>query len=119
MRIGHFGELANSVLQLTISLSSLKSLSISLSDRIIEDLPPPNFSQPPKGKDIREARRKATAKSNFVGLVKFLQLARLLDSLEIHYYRLNTAYFFLRDYYAYDERLLKQVARSEKLPKLK
>jgi hypothetical protein len=104
---------------LAISLSSLKSLSISLSDRIIEDLPPPDFSQPPKEKYIREARRKAMAKSNFVGLVKFLQLAHLLDSLEIHYYQLNTAHLFLRDPYAHDERLLKQVAKSEKLPKLK
>ncbi|PSS24942.1 hypothetical protein M430DRAFT_63599 [Amorphotheca resinae ATCC 22711] len=104
---------------LAISLSSLKSLSISLSDKIIEELPPPNFSQPPKEKDIREAKKKATARSNFVGLVKLLQLTRLLDSLEIHYYRLDTAGHLLRPFSAHHERLLKQVAGSENLPKLK
>lgn len=106
---------------LAISLSSLKSLSISLSDRIIEDLPTASTysSQPPTEKDIRKVKMKATAQSNFVGLAEFLQLARLLDSLEIHYYRLDTARYLLRDPYAHHERLLKQVAGSEKLPKLK
>jgi hypothetical protein len=100
---------------------SLKSLSISLSDRIIEDLPTAltDYSQPPKEKDILEVKMKATAQSNFVRLVEFLHLARLLDSLEIHYYRLDNARRLLRDSYAHHKRLLKQVDRSEKLPKLK
>ena len=84
-----------------------------------KDLPRTDLSRPPEEKDIRETELKATAQSNFVGLTEFLQLARLLESLEIHYYRLNTARHFLGDQYAPHERLLKQVARSEKLPKLK
>jgi hypothetical protein len=104
---------------LAISLSSLKSLSISLSDRIIEDPSLIYFSWPPKEEDIRQVKIKALAHHNFVGLPKFLQLARSLDSLEIHYFRLETAYYFLfEDPYAQHERLLKSIA-CWKPPKLK
>lgn len=115
-------ELSRAVFQdqgLATSFASLKSLSISLSDRIIENLPAFDFSQPVKEKDIREAESKATAKSNFVGVATFLELACSLDSLEIHFYWLNTAHFYLRNPYTPNEHLLKQAAKSKNLPKLK
>jgi hypothetical protein len=102
---------------LAISLSSLKSLSISLSDIIIEALPaaPTDFSQPPKEKEIRAAKTKATAPSNLVGLADFYGWPAYSTA---SYYRLDTARYLLRDPYAHHERPLKQVAGSEKLPKL-
>jgi hypothetical protein len=40
--------------------------------------------------------RDTMAYHNFVGLAEFLRLARSLDSLEIHYYKLDTARFSFR-----------------------
>jgi hypothetical protein len=54
------------------------------------------FSRLPKEGDTRQVNMKAMAHHNFVGLAEFLRLARSLDSLEIHYYQLDTARFSFR-----------------------
>ncbi|KUJ14024.1 uncharacterized protein LY89DRAFT_152017 [Mollisia scopiformis] len=105
--------------RLVASLSSLKYLALSLSDRAITNLPEPDRSQPPKQEFILEAMGKATDQENFIGLEKLLQLAPLLEDLEIRYYRLNAAHVFLRSPYLQHELLLRELAQSEKLPRLK
>jgi hypothetical protein len=107
---------------LAVSLSTLKSLQIGLSDRIIRDLSP---HIPASGGDVRpeevlRVTEQAMAKSNFTGLPKFLELAPSLESLEIHYYRLENAHEFLvRQPHLPHQELLRYVVGSEYLPRLK
>ena len=102
--------------RLTMSLSSLKALSISISDRLV-DVPPPTFSESDEN-ITRDAKEKLMSPSNFTGLVQMLSLDSL-ENVEIHYFRLDSARSFVGLPYDHHELLLKQVARSKKLPKLK
>ncbi|KAH8819161.1 hypothetical protein F5884DRAFT_864611 [Xylogone sp. PMI_703] len=109
-------------------LSNPKSLSIGLSDRNGQDLSEFGFfhcsdeedtsivkENPPEG-----AKEKSPPQRSYVGLAELLQLTHSVENLEIHYYRINNANHPLKDIsYERHKRLLKYVAESKQLPKLK
>jgi hypothetical protein len=113
---------------LAISLASLKSLSVSLSDRIIfqsaEDAERScdpdekrDWDIPDHNRDRDEIQAEAEDEGNFIGLAKLLQLCSKLEDLEIHYYRLHLCLRGTPDLHR--ERVLQRVAEAETLPNLK
>jgi hypothetical protein len=113
---------------LAISLASLKSLSVSLSDRIIfqstKDVERSYDPDEVRDRDIPDHRRdrdeiqaETDDEGNFIGLAKLLQLCSQLEDLEIHYYRLRLRLRGTPD--PHRERVLQRVAEAETLPKLK
>jgi hypothetical protein len=113
---------------LAISLASLKSLSVSFSDRIIfqsiEDAERScdpdeerDWDTPDHNRGRDEMQAEAEDEGNFIGLAKFLQLCRQLEDLEIHHYRLRSGLLGTLDLHL--ERVLQRVAEAETLPKLK
>jgi hypothetical protein len=113
---------------LAISLASLKSLSVSFSDRIIfqsiEDAERScdpdeerDWDTPDRNRDRDEMQAEAEDERNFIGLAKLLHLCCQLEDLEIHYYRLRSGLLGTLDLHL--ERVLQRVAEAETLPKLK
>ena len=85
---------------LAASLAFVKSLSISLSDRSIdEDDQQSSWTGDPseimdwhilpQQRDIEFLRAEATDDSNFIGIAKLIALCRNLEELDLHYYRLR------------------------------
>jgi hypothetical protein len=113
---------------LAISLASLKSLSVSFSDRIIfqsiedagrscDPVEERDWDTPDHNRDRDEMQAEAEDEGNFIGLAKLLQLCRDLKDLEIHHYRLRSGLLGTLDLHL--ERVLQRVAEAETLPKLK
>jgi hypothetical protein len=113
---------------LAASFASLKSLSVSLSDRVIfksiEDVERScdpdekrDWGVPDHDRDEEEIRAEMEDEGNFIGLAKLLQLCGQLEDLEIHYYRLNSSLRTAPDLHR--ERLLQHVAEAKTFPKLK
>lgn len=113
---------------LTISLASLKSLSISFSDRVIfqskqdaersyDPADEIDWEIPEEERDIEEMRAEAADEKNFTGLAKLLQLSRQLEDLELHQYRLTKGALTEHDLCL--ERMLQRAAQMDAPPSLK
>lgn len=113
---------------LATSLAALKSLSISLSDRVIftsrvdaershdpaEELDDDLFHEL---RDIEDIRAEMTAEANFIGITKLLQVCSQLEEFEMHDYRFCKATDPNRERQL--ERLLQHAAELHTLPRLK
>ena len=113
---------------LAISLASLKSLSVSISDRVIfhskkdaerSDDPADeiDWDESDEERDIDDVKAEAADRGNFIGLAKLLQLSSQLEDLEIHQYGLSTGVLTQADLHR--ERLLQRVAEIDTPPNLK
>jgi len=113
---------------LATSLAALKSLSVSLSDRVIfrsrldaershdpaEEL---DDDLPNEQRDIEDIRAEMTAEVNFIGIAKLLQVSSQLEEFEMHEYRFSRALNTNRERQL--ERLLQHAAEMNTLPRLK
>ena len=104
---------------LAISLASLKSLSLSFSDRIIfnsendakqsydpdEDT---NWDEVGEGRDENDIRAEAANERNFIGLGKLLKLCDQLEELNLHQYLLSRSRISPNEMFR--ERLLQRAA---------
>ncbi|KAK3696416.1 hypothetical protein LTR37_017987 [Vermiconidia calcicola] len=105
--------------ELSESFAGLTTLSLSLSNRIIEDVPFHGTDWSPRDKTpaIHEAEAKAADEHNFDGLEQLLQLSTQLMSLEMHYYRLDcTPHLFKHS--KHHERLVQRLAKTDGFPRL-
>lgn len=112
------------------SLRSIKSLSISLSDRIIDETDKAlqrtgdpgdetDWSVPPVNRPIEELRAEAADEKNFFGLAKLVSLCTNLEELDLHYFNLAISVLTSED--AKDEVVLQRLAEVSKgcLPNMK
>jgi hypothetical protein len=113
---------------LATSLAALKSLSVSLSDRVIftsrldaershdpaEELDDDLFHE---RRDMEDMRAEMTAEVNFIGIAKLLQVSSQLEEFEMHEYRFCKALNPNRERQL--ERLLQRAAEMDTLPRLK
>jgi hypothetical protein len=119
---------------LAISLASMKSLSVSISDRVIfqskkdvqrshdpvEDIESIDTeTSDDEARDIAEMRAEAADECNFIGLATLLQLSSQLEDLKIHKYRLNMGVLNNRQADLHLERLLQLAAEIDTPPKLR
>jgi hypothetical protein len=100
------------------SFSELKTLSLSLSDKVL-DIPSSLNNHAPTDEERWDALASAIAASNFVGLSDFLSLFSSLQTFDLHYFQLQSAGYRIshredRPHAA----LLRQVVSSGSLPKL-
>ena len=104
---------------LSISLASLKSLSLSFSEKIIfnskrdaEQSRDPDentaWDEVGEGRDEDDIKAEAADEGNFIGLAKLLQLCSQLENLELHQYLLGQELVPPAD--MYHERLLQRAA---------
>jgi hypothetical protein len=111
---------------LAISFANLKSLSVSLSDRIIfQSIEDAERSYDPVEKrksaldhyrERDDIEAEAQDEGNFIGLAKLLQHCSQLDDLAIHYFRIYARLRGNPDLCR--ERVLQRVAEAETLPRL-
>lgn len=105
------------------ALKPIKSLSISLSDRIIDETDLSvartgdpgddiDWSVPAKKRDLDELRAEAADESNFFGLAKIVSLCSNLEELDLHYYNLAISVLTPAD--AKDEVVLQRLAELGK-----
>jgi hypothetical protein len=110
---------------LATSFASIRSLSVSLSNRILGEPESGDDGQgnndkgpvPPKRKDENDLQAEAEDESNFVSLANLFQLCNQLTDFEIHYCRFSHAPLEHED--LHHERLLQRVVELDKLPILK
>ncbi|KAL2820344.1 hypothetical protein BJX63DRAFT_444613 [Aspergillus granulosus] len=108
---------------LIIPLRSLESLSISVSERILDvtldDLLDDDSEYEVTSEDEDQAREEATMKANdernFTGLAGLIQACRNLKHLDIHHCRANLGYPFAN---IQNERLFQRIAALDILPQL-
>jgi hypothetical protein len=104
---------------LAISLASLKSLSLSFSDKVIfnskrdaeQSYDPAEdtaWDEVGEGRDEDDIRAEAADEGNFIGLAKVLQLCSQLEDLELHQYLLGQG--LIPPAEMYYERLLQRAA---------
>ena len=112
------------------SVSSLRTLSISLSNRVVkfyergddeddfEEDTVSSIEQGSLGQSEFEEQLLAEAndEGNFIGLAKFLSVCEYLESFELHYLRVNNCVEIRID--PHHERLLQRVVNLDKLPKM-
>jgi hypothetical protein len=119
---------------LAISLASLKSLSLSVSDRVIfqskkdaershdpaEDIESIDWeTSDDEARDIADMRVEAADECNFIGLENLLQLSGQLEDLKIHKYRLDMGVLNNGQADLHLERLLQLAAEIDTPPKLR
>ncbi|KAF7117606.1 hypothetical protein CNMCM5793_006698 [Aspergillus hiratsukae] len=108
---------------LVIPLRSLESLSISVSERILDvtldDLLNDDSEYEVTSEDEDQAREEATMKANdernFTGLASLIQACRNLKHLDIHHYRVKRWHPFAK---IPNERLFQRIAALDTLPQL-
>lgn len=111
-------------------LQSIKSLSISLSDRIIDETDKAlqrtgdpgdevDWSVPAQNRPIEELRAEAADEKNFFGLARLVSLCTNLEELDLHYFNLAISVLSSED--AKDEVVLQRLTQVSKgcLPKMK
>jgi hypothetical protein len=112
---------------LALSLGSLKSLSLSISERIVfrsrrdaedsyDQADERGWDLSGEERDDEDIRAEEADERNFIGLAKLLQLTSGLQELEIHRYWLGLC---RPDSNLHLERILQRVATMETLPNLK
>jgi hypothetical protein len=119
---------------LAISLASLKSLSLSVSDRVIfqskkdaershdpaEDIDSIDWeTSDDEARGIADMRAEAADECNFIGLANLLQLSGKLEDLKIHKYRLDMGVLNNSRADLHLERLLHLAAEIDTPPKLR
>ena len=121
-------SIASGTSKLEIGLASLKALSISLSDRIIDetDLDAQRLGDPCEEidysvervqRDIHELKAEVQEEKNWTGLAELLQLCSQLETLTIHFYSLSFKVLQYQDLERH--RLLRPVANDIDLFKVK
>lgn len=112
---------------LAISLASLKSLSVSVSDRVVfRSRSDAERSYDPAedmdfefegARDLDDIRAEEQDERNFLGLAKLLQISSQLEALELHQYRLTSGWGY--GVVLHLERLLQRAAELNMPPNLR
>lgn len=110
--------------KLSKTFAALKSLSISVSQRIIEITPQDkqstgdpgdeiDWSDDENDRDMNEVTTEAHDEQNFTGLASLLRVSNQLESLQIHQYIVNIIHIDIPN-----EKLFQRIAELDRLPNL-